>query len=82
MNDVTYSISEMSGQSGWSIHMLRYYEKEGLLPPIERDENGYRCYTQGNLQLIHFLNKLRLNWHACQPDAHLYEADTATSARP
>lgn len=59
MNDVTYSIKEVSEQSGWSIHMLRYYEKEGLLPPIGRDENGYRCYTQWDMSLIHFLNRLR-----------------------
>lgn len=59
MSDVTYSIREVSEQSGWSIHMLRYYEKEGLLLPVARDENGYRCYTQRDINLIHFLNRLR-----------------------
>jgi DNA-binding transcriptional MerR regulator len=59
MTEITYSIKEVSEQSGWSIHMLRYYEKEGLLLPIARDENGYRCYTQGDVSLIQFLNRLR-----------------------
>lgn len=59
MSDVTYSIREVSEQSGWSIHMLRYYEKEGLLPSIDRDQNGYRRYTQWDMGLIHFLNRLR-----------------------
>lgn len=60
MSDVTYSIKEVSALSGWSIHMLRYYEKEGLLLPIGRDGNGYRCYTQADVNLIQFLNRLRL----------------------
>lgn len=60
MSDVTYSIKEVSEQCGWSIHMLRYYEKEGLLPPIDRDENGHRCYTVANMRLIEMLNRLRM----------------------
>ena len=59
MSDVTYSIKEVSEICGWSIHMLRYYEKEGLLPTIGRDDNGYRTYTDRDLGLIEFINRLR-----------------------
>ncbi|QPC83419.1 MerR family transcriptional regulator [Phototrophicus methaneseepsis] len=60
MSETTYSIKEVSEQVGWSIHMLRYYEKEGLLPPIARDDKGYRCYSEANLGLILFLERLRM----------------------
>jgi DNA-binding transcriptional MerR regulator len=30
-------------------HTIRYYEKEGILPPIERDENGIRIFSEENI---------------------------------
>lgn len=41
-------IREVSEKVGISERMLRYYEQEGLLKPV-RDENGYRNYSQGDL---------------------------------
>ncbi|MDA8288806.1 MAG: MerR family DNA-binding transcriptional regulator, partial [Actinomycetota bacterium] len=29
---------------------IRYYEEIGLLPPAEREANGYRLYDRGALQ--------------------------------
>ena len=28
---------------------LRYYEKVGVIPPVNRDENGYRIYNDSDL---------------------------------
>ncbi len=42
-------IKEITEQTGLSSHTIRYYEKEGLLPPIARDKNGIRCFTDDNL---------------------------------
>lgn len=28
---------------------LRYYEKVGVIPPVNRDENGYRIYNDNDL---------------------------------
>lgn len=42
-------IKEVAEKTGLSSHTIRYYEKEGLLPPIARDKNGIRCFSSDNL---------------------------------
>jgi DNA-binding transcriptional MerR regulator len=42
-----------------SAHTLRYYERIGLIHPIEREENTRRFYTEEDLGWIDFLLKLR-----------------------
>lgn len=42
-----------------SISTIRYYEKMGIIPPIERDENGYRIYTKSTLNWIYLMKSLR-----------------------
>ena len=41
-------ISEAARHAGTSPRMLRYYEAEGLLAPVRRD-NGYRDYGAGEV---------------------------------
>ena len=40
------TISEVSQKYGISADTLRYYEKAGLIPPVNRKENGIRDYTE------------------------------------
>ncbi|CZR00389.1 MerR family regulatory protein [Trichococcus flocculiformis] len=40
-----------------SIDTLRYYERVGAIPPVERDKNGYRNYQTGDMNWI-FLPKI------------------------
>ena len=42
-------IKEVSKITGMSIDTLRYYEKEGLLDYVKRDENGRRNYGEEDL---------------------------------
>lgn len=44
---------------GISKHTLRYYEREGLLPPIDKAANGHRRYTEEDLGWVKFLQLLR-----------------------
>lgn len=44
---------------GLSTDTLRYYEREGVIPPINRDENGYRNYTKGDLNWVFLAKSLR-----------------------
>lgn len=37
----------------------RYYEKEGLLPHVKRNDNGKRLYDEEDLSWIHFVTALR-----------------------
>lgn len=39
------TISEAAREAGLSIYTLRYYERAGLLAPVERDSSGRRRYS-------------------------------------
>lgn len=53
------TIADAAKASGLSAHALRYYERAGLLDPIDRNESGHRRYREKDLGLIRFLTKLR-----------------------
>ena len=53
------SIQEVTQATGLSAHTLRYYERIGLIHPIERQENTRRRYTLDDVGWINFLLKLR-----------------------
>jgi DNA-binding transcriptional MerR regulator len=53
------SIQEVSEQTGLSPHTLRYYEKEGLLSPVERSEGGIRRYDERSIDSLLFVTRLR-----------------------
>ena len=53
------TIQEVSRATGLSSHTLRYYERIGLIHPINREENTRRCYTADDVGWIDFLLKLR-----------------------
>ena len=38
-----------------NIDTIRYYEKQGLLPPAARTSSGYRQYTQADLERLRFI---------------------------
>ena len=40
-----YTISEMADLLGVTTHMLRHYEKVGIIQPEVNEENGYRYYS-------------------------------------
>ncbi|AYW49928.1 MAG: MerR family transcriptional regulator [Tetragenococcus halophilus] len=42
-----------------SISTIRYYEKIGIIPPIERNANGYRIYTNSTLNWIYLMKSLK-----------------------
>jgi len=47
-----YSIKQVSEQTNLKPHVLRYYEKEGLLPFVSRSESGIRRYSEYDLEWI------------------------------
>ena len=53
------TIAELADATGVSAHTLRYYEKMGLVPLVERDaSSGHRRYRAGHAQWIAFLRNL------------------------
>ena len=53
------SIKEVTEMTGISASTLRYYESEGLLPYVKRDENGKRLYDNEDIEWVHFITALR-----------------------
>ncbi len=52
-------ISEVSEQSGLSVDTLRYYEKIGLLPPVNRTDGGIRDYSEFDMKRVDFIKCMR-----------------------
>ncbi|MCS6781560.1 MAG: pentapeptide repeat-containing protein [Gloeomargarita sp. SKYBB_i_bin120] len=48
-------IGELSSQAGVSPQTIRFYEREGLLAPPERNKSGYRLYPPESLTRLWFI---------------------------
>ncbi|GAA2388321.1 MerR family transcriptional regulator [Streptomyces glaucosporus] len=55
-----YTISEVAAFTGLSAHTLRWYERIGLMPHIDRSHTGQRRFTNRDLDWLAFVGKLRL----------------------
>jgi DNA-binding transcriptional MerR regulator len=54
------SIGDVAERTGLSIHTLRYYEREGILPdPIERSSSGHRVYREDDVEWLAICKSLR-----------------------
>ena len=60
LTEPTFTVSEVAEATGLTAHTLRYYEKEGLIAPVDRgDSSGHRTYRKEDLRAIEFLKRLR-----------------------
>ncbi|MDV9187920.1 MerR family transcriptional regulator [Streptomyces sp. SR27] len=55
-----HTISEVSALTGLSAHTLRWYERIGLMPHVDRSHTGQRRFTEQDLSWLAFVGKLRL----------------------
>lgn len=55
---MTYTISQIAEKMGVSVHTLRFYDKEGLLPFVER-VNGRRVFRDSDFAWLRVLNCLK-----------------------
>ncbi|GAB3006199.1 MerR family transcriptional regulator [Streptomyces pseudoechinosporeus] len=56
----TYTISEVVAFTGLTAHTLRWYERIGLMPHIDRSHTGQRRYSNRDLDWLDLVGKLRL----------------------
>jgi DNA-binding transcriptional MerR regulator len=52
-------ISEVAESTGFSLDTLRWYEREGLFPQVERDLSRRRRYSPRDVALLQTLARLR-----------------------
>lgn len=57
--DCVMNISEAAKISGLTAATLRYYESEGLIPPVTRKNGGVRDYQKDDLGWIDFIKCMR-----------------------
>lgn len=53
------TISEVAKKYDMTPEGLRYYERIGLLPPVNRNKNGLRDFTQEDCNWIEFIRCMR-----------------------
>src|SRR5262245_47496939 len=53
-------IDEMCRAADVSAHTLRYYERAGLMPRVERNSSGHRRYSDRHALWVRFLRHLRM----------------------
>lgn len=69
------NIKKVSEQLGISSDTIRYYERIGLVPPISRDKNGVRNFTDIDIQRLDFIKCMRhagLSIESLHEYMHLY----------
>ena len=54
-----YTIKEAAKLLNLSPTTLRYYDKEGLLPFIERKESGYRIFSETDIMMLRIIECLK-----------------------
>lgn len=53
------TIAEVSKAFGLSADTLRYYERIGLIPPVNRKKSGIRDYSEGDCRWVEFIKCMR-----------------------
>ncbi len=49
---MNYSIKQVSERTQLKPHVLRYYEREGLLPSVSRSDSGIRAYSEDDMEWL------------------------------
>lgn len=79
------NIKDVSKHTGFSTHTLRYYEKEGVIRDVKRNDSGHRSYAQSDVDVLKFLSCLKLADMKIKDIKEftklLYEGDSTIPAR-
>ena len=51
-------IGELAERTGRTVHTIRWYEKQGLLPPVPR-QGAHRVYSNRHLEWMELMDRLR-----------------------
>ena len=52
-------IGALAGATGTPVETIRFYERQGLLPPPARAENNYRVYLPAHVERLAFIRRCR-----------------------
>ena len=52
-------IGEVAERTGRSVHTIRWYERQGLIPGVARDAGGRRVYSDTHVSWLDLMERLR-----------------------
>ena len=52
-------IGEVASRTGRSVHAIRWYEAQGLMPGVARDSGGRRVYSDHHVGWLDLMDRLR-----------------------
>lgn len=55
----TYSIGEVAKELNLTVYTLRYYDKEGLMPFVERTPSGTRVFKDSDIEALKIVECLK-----------------------
>mgnify|MGYP000645706531 CR=1 FL=1 len=73
------TIGEVAKMLDISIHTLRYYEKEGLIPRISKDGAGRRRYEVKDIDRVRFIKRAQRMKFSLSEIRQLIDIETAKS---
>jgi DNA-binding transcriptional MerR regulator len=59
MSQQSLFIGALSARTGRSVHAIRWYEAQGLVPGVARDGGGRRLYTEQHVGWLLLMDRLR-----------------------
>lgn len=77
----SFHIGELASRTGRSVHAIRWYEAQGLIPGVQRDGGGRRVYSerhQGWLELMERLRRTGMSIAAMRQYTTLVRQGSAT----
>lgn len=76
-----WTIGQTAQAAGVSVDTIRFYEKEGLLPPPTRSSAGYRLYDQASLKRVTFVVRAKRLGFSLQEIMELLDLRVQPGAR-
>ena len=58
MQTAAIQIGELAKRTTLSVDAIRFYEKRQLLPKAPRSTGGFRLYTAGDIDQLHFIRQM------------------------
>ncbi|MCW5656166.1 MAG: MerR family transcriptional regulator [Burkholderiaceae bacterium] len=59
MTPTPLHIGALAARTGHSVHTIRWYEAQGLMPGVVRDRGGRRVYADGHVGWLELMQRLR-----------------------
>ena len=72
----TFTIGELAAQAGLTPDTLRYYERLGVVAPVQRTSGGFRVYTADVVERLRFIKQAQLHGLTLAEIRQLLQLDT------